>query len=412
MVNGSETSPSQPFRFWVNDDDDSGDIGNTDVPGSGSNGSSGHVNGRGDVIDFFPVDVHIGNPNIMPPDGLEYRLAGDSGLYFVYADPMEVGERDYLTDADGVDAYGPNLDSPPFSAGTVQVKEDGVALSQMFTNKLFQHGGTGTVLMEAAAPVKAPLELRAYWHNNWIYSTNAYLSIDGVEQMYRQVNLRNGYPGIPGQPQNNPDVPNGKMFVFVHGYNVNATDSRAWNAEMFKRLFQSGSHAMFTGVDWQGDDGQLPVIGITPDYYKNVVHAFDTALYFAMAMHDLPGNKYIAAHSLGNMVVSSAIEDWSQVSPVAFQANSYFMIDAAVALEAFNSASFGNTALVHPSWSSYQDRLKASYWCDLFSPANGFVNDARYKLTWRGRLPMFPIVLPSTTIILRPRTSWPMQTAS
>ena len=150
------TSPSKPFRFWVNDDDDNGDIGNTDVPGSGHNGSSGHVNGRGDVIDFFPVALRIGdpNPNLPPPDGFEYRLAGSSSLYFVYVDPTRgLGAFDYLTDATGVSAYGHNMTDPPFAAGTEQVKADGTVLSQTFTNKLFHNGGGGTVLMEAASDV-------------------------------------------------------------------------------------------------------------------------------------------------------------------------------------------------------------------------------------------------------------------
>ena len=173
------------------------------------------------------------------------------------------------------------------------------------------------------------------------------------------------------------------MFVFVHGYNVNATQSRGWNAEMFKRLYQAGSQAMFTGVDWQGDDGQLPIDGgTTPDYYLNVIHAFDTALYFAMAMRDLPGDKYIAAHSLGNMVVSSAIQDWSQNSAVGFQYSTYFMIDAAVAIEAYNQSAFGNMNLRNPQfWPSYNSRFYASRWNELFDPST----DARSGLTWRGR---------------------------
>jgi hypothetical protein len=382
-VNGGGTSPSQPFRFWVNDDDDNGDIGNSDVPGSGSNGSSGQVNGRGDVIDFFPVDMHIGAPNIMPPDLIQYRLKG-SELYYTYTDKTPGSDHDYLTtDATSRNTgYGDYLTSPVYSAQT-RLADGSTDFNATFTNMLFlQHNGDGVVLMTASQTVdtNSPMELRAYWHNNLIYTTNTYLDIRGVEQMYRQVNLRNGYPGIPGSPKNNPDIPNGKQFVFVHGYNVNATAARAWNSEMFKRLYWSGSHAMFTGVDWQGDDGQLPVIGITPDYYKNVVHAFETAYNFARAMHDLPGDKYIAAHSLGNMVVSSAIVDWSQVSPVQFQYNAYFMVGAAVALEAYFPGGFGDLRLEHPDWFPYQNRLEASYWHNLFDPSDG-----RHYLTWKNR---------------------------
>ncbi len=389
-VNGGGTSPDQPFRFWVNDVSYSGDIisRGQDVPGSGGNGSSGQVNGRVDVVNFFPVEMHIGVPNIMPPDLIRYRLKG-KGLYYTYTDKTPDNDNYYLTDdaTSGYQGYGMDLRSPVYSAPTTWANGK-IDFNATFTNMLFlQHNGEGVVLMTASKPVDpdSPLQLQAYWHNYLIYSTNLYLSISSVEDMYRTVNLRGGYSGIPSQPPNNLDVPNGRMFVFVHGYNVNSTDSRGWNAEMFKRLYWSGYHGMFTGVDWQGDDGQIPLFGITPDYYNNVVHAFDTAQYFAMMMRDLPGEKYVAAHSLGNMVVSSAIEDWSQVSPVAFQANGYFMIDAAVALEAYNAVFFDTAPMTHPDWSSYQDRLKASYWFQLFGPGYGFQNDGRFDLTWQDR---------------------------
>jgi hypothetical protein len=152
-----------------------------------------------------------------------------------------------------------------------------------------------------------------------------------------------------------------------------------------KRLYQSRSHAMFTGVDWQGDDGQIPIIGITPDYYVNVIHAFDTALYFSMAMRDLPGGKYIAAHSLGNMVVSTAIADWSQVSSESFQYKAYFMIDAAVAMEAYDTSFGNNQQLVPPQyWPNYHTNLWASEWFNLFA------NDSRTNLTWQNRFGNIP----------------------
>jgi hypothetical protein len=384
-----QTSPANPYRFWVNDVGYSGDIisSGTDIPGSGHNGSTGQVNGRVDVINFFPVKLRIGTTSPAPPDGLEYRLAGSSSLYFAYADPTEVNDFDYLTDAGGVTAYGSSLTSPPFSADTVQIKPDGVALSQNFTGKMAQHSGTGTVLMEAAAPVTTPLELQVFWHNQWIYSTNLYLSISGVEDMYRQINLRNGYTGIPGQPPNNPDVPNGKQVIFIHGYSVSADDAHGWNAEVFKRLIQSSSQAMFTGVDWQGDQSPWFDPSGKLDYYDNVKNAFLTASDFATAVNNLPGaQKYIIAHSLGNMVVCSAIKD------IGLSVNGYFALDAAVATEAFDGES-GLDDMVNPNtfqtsegvtlnygWKDYDTRLWSSEWYQLFNSSDG-----RNCLTWRNR---------------------------
>lgn len=137
---------------------------------------------------------------------------------------------------------------------------------------------------------------------------------------------------------------------------------------------------MFTGVTWFGNEGQLaswvPFYGgDTPDYYTNVANAFLTASNLAVAVNALPGQKYIAAHSLGNMLVSSAIADWG------LNVNTYFLIDAAVAMEAYNASPSDNLNLVPPPyWINYSNRLWASKWYQLFP-----TNDARSSLTWSNR---------------------------
>lgn len=75
-------------------------------------------------------------------------------------------------------------------------------------------------------------------------------------------------------------------FVFVHGYSVSTNAARGWAAEMFKRLWQSGSRSRFTALDWFGDDsiGTVSMPGHSddaPNYYVNVEHAFASAQRFA-----------------------------------------------------------------------------------------------------------------------------------
>ena len=131
----------------------------------------------------------------------------------------------------------------------------------------------------------------------------------------------------------------GAQFVFVHGYNVNEASARAWGAEMFKRLWQSGSCNMFTAVTWYGNDSQSALyLGNTPDYYSNVEHALSTAAAFKQSVQALPGTaKYIAAHSLGNMLVSSAIAEHG------LAVARYFMLNAAVPIEAYAPSAITET---------------------------------------------------------------------
>ncbi|MBP5788189.1 MAG: hypothetical protein J6Y19_10305 [Kiritimatiellae bacterium] len=147
---------------------------------------------------------------------------------------------------------------------------------------------------------------------------------------------------------------------------------------MFKRLHQSGSNAKFVAVDWWGDESQIPesvpvIGGITPDYYVNVEHAFATASSLAVSINQmLPGRKVVAAHSLGNVLVASAIVDYGLV------ASSYFMFNAAVPVEAFADVPV-ETNMVNPDWRDYASYLWASKWHEAF-PAT----DGRHALSWRG----------------------------
>ena len=93
------------------------------------------------------------------------------------------------------------------------------------------------------------------------------MSISSVESMYRWINSRHASGGAEArgtdttEPSNYPDsLCNGKHFIFVHGFNATEQAARGWNAEVFKRMYWSGSHAMYTAVTWEGDEtpGVLP----------------------------------------------------------------------------------------------------------------------------------------------------------
>ena len=85
------------------------------------------------------------------------------------------------------------------------------------------------------------------------------------------------------------------------------------------------------------------------------------------------------AHSLGNMVVSSAIEDHNM------QVDKYFMLNAAVASEAFDSSmanmsTNSSNYMLQDDWYGYLPRTWASQWHELFD-----LPDRRATLSWQGR---------------------------
>ena len=107
-------------------------------------------------------------------------------------------------------------------------------------------------------------------------------------------------------------------------------------------------------------------------------NAFATASSLKTAMDDISGPKWFLAHSLGNMLVSAAIQDCQMPH------EKYFMLNAAVAMEAYEPVA-GVTQESHDNmtpteWTSYPDRVRATHWYELFPEGDG-----RRLLTWKGR---------------------------
>ena len=177
----------------------------------------------------------------------------------------------------------------------------------------------------------------------------------------------------PTEPPNMPDSEtNGKNVFFLHGFNVSEQEARGWASKMFKSLYQSGMRAKFHPVTWQGDEH---IVNPAMSYHRNVVNAFETAQTLAQTVNAISGEKIIIAHSLGNMVVSAAIQDYGMV------VDKYFALNSAVPVEAYDPNGYSmELSLIHEAWDGYLTRTWASEWHNLFPSSNW-----RSQLTWRGR---------------------------
>lgn len=374
------------FRFWINDDDDIGDTaetGGTDVPGQAlPDCGDSDVNGRRDMLDFFPVWLDLkGTLDAFPAQlGLAFRLRS-LGLRFVYTALTKDEAGKYLREECAV--CGPAFNQNAHEAPTFAPDGGGtyVELSGAFINLIRADGNKGVLLVECFSPL-ASLELEIVdQYGAPIAERRLRLIASGVEDMYTRVNLRNGSATVwPGS-----DLPsaNGKNVIFLHGFKVDEQEARAWNAEMFKRLWQSGSDARFHGVTWFGNDG---INNGALNYHGNVVHAFEAAPHLRNYVYSLSGEKTVMAHSLGNMVVSSAIADHGM------GVGKYFMLNAAVPAEAYDESSWhsddsGLNPMMHNDWSGYAGCTWSARWHELFlnNP-----NDDRAALTWKNRFSAVP----------------------
>jgi hypothetical protein len=408
-------SQSKPFRFWVNDNhdafDDFGDGIPQDEPwyitdGFSSAGTTPYstlpmlppvpggfvvepfyrVHGTRDLVDYFPVYLNIGSlfqsnalsAGISITDTNYYFILSqaDSVLRFVYTDLTPTNYMNFLRATNEAESLA--------AAVALPIDARGVPLSQSFVAGIATNN-QGIILVEAATNTTQPLVLTIYHGTNQIAQTSLYLSISGVEQMFRHKNLLlNPDSRAPAERLSDASVPNepdtiGKNFIFVHGYNVNPDQARGWDADFYKRMYWSGSHTKFWAVTWEAADTQ--VAGqVTINLQTNIVNAFNTAPLLNTFLNSLSGTNIVAAHSLGNMLVLSALNDYTNRS-----INSYFMIDAAVPMEALEGYQ-GQTApmlvgMIHSEWIPYANKLYASDWRQLFS-----TNDVRSTLTWSNRL--------------------------
>lgn len=395
-VDGSDvTTAAEPFRFWINDDDDNGqDIDGDDTPGAAfPDGQEMTVQGTRDLVDFFPAFLDLQQLlAVLPPtNAVRYKLKhADGNLKFAYTNLSRVDAFKYLKDV--------NTGRSVQEARVHWLTGGGYDLDPVWLGQL-RDGNQGVILVEGIGATDRPLVLSVENADGTaLAETRLEISISPVETMFRHLNLHDrNLPGLVGamsggaakteamgNPAGFPDTPNSdhRWLIFVHGFNVSGPASRGWNAEMFKRSYWSGSKARFVGVSWFGnpDDafGPLPA-----DFHLSVRNAMITAPVLAQEINALPGGastKTVFAHSLGCGIVSSAIADHGMAVGAAC------LLDAALARECFdgrdpNTFTAENDGMTPADWKGYDPRQYAANWFKLFDPSS----DARAALTWSYR---------------------------
>ena len=370
--------------FWRNDDKWKGDNA-FDLPFINRvNSSDDVVNGRNDLINFLPVSVDVA-PFVAhwSSGSVYYRLEAHSSalrnakLAFADIARTQIGDAPLGED---MDVDGNALHEAPVSAlgGGTNLPPAFVSLSQ---------SGSGTIIMEFpdfARDHELYLNVYAKSDDALLFSAKLKLHVGDVSNMLGWENLRSAAGGSGGVPTRlaTDDWPEDEReegnLVFVHGYNMEEdVETQLWAQNVFKKLWWAGLDRGVIAVQWNGDRGQL--FGtLTPNYYGNVQNAFQTAPALSNAMEAVQGPKWFLAHSLGNMLVSAAIQDYGM------RHEKFFMLNAAIAMEALDPTN-GITQTSHdmmtPSaWTNYEDRVRATHWFECFPEGDG-----RRLLTWKGR---------------------------
>lgn len=429
---------AKPYVFWVNDDDDDPDseTSGRDISGNETNQRidalhTNIIDGSRDLIDFFAVAIDLHNylTTSKDTDKKTYWLQQkENAVNIVYTEmsrgnvsnPISPNASQYLRKINinnVTDIFGSWQTNGSLNEVSVhRVTEKGIQLPEEFVSLMKEDDSKGVILVEGRSETMEPLKFIVKdENNNIILDATLPMRIYGVQKLFRQVSLRSNLFGtqrdevskIWGESPTGvdpdvsalltnlveqsdsiitrmPELNMNKNVIFIHGFKSDFTGAIEFQSETFKRLYHSGSNALFTGVHWHGNEGLFAGI----NYWDNVENAFYTADDFAVLVNGISGSKVIVAHSLGNMVVGSAIQDFGM------QFNKYFMLNPAVALEAYQATATNPNEMHNPDWDDYyfgapstdygiQDgrKLWSTEWYNFF---NG-TNDKRKILTWRGR---------------------------
>ena len=377
----------RPFRFWTNEDKIKTDVIPVPLPVVGGvaewlspepyNIDDHVVNGTYDLLNLFPVAIDLGvltnrwrNADVTFVIG-----SGGGSLRVTFADIAWDSLRSAQTN-DILTVGGTHLrEAPLHSLGLRDVTLDDSILGCFGES-------SGVMLAESSRQDFGAIALKAYMDGVEVFRAFLPIRTSPVRDMYRWINARH----LSGEdesratdvllPDNAPYGVDGmKKLIFLHGANVAEPDAEFWGEQLFKRLWHTGCDVDFYNVDWRSD------IGPDANYHQNVSNAFEVASRLWPELAAIPGEKVIMAHSLGNMVVSSMMQDYGLTNSI----REYIVCNSAVPSEAYaepDDISMRVPQLVHPDWEDYPTNSWASNWHKLFK---NDVGDDRKFLGWPGR---------------------------
>ncbi len=363
---------NQTFYYWINECNIYGDY---IVPGreyTVRNTSDLVVNGTFDLVNLFPVALDLSKFTDAWQNRVTYTLHPDWGntnsFNFCFADvPWNQAGSIQTTNVT-------TLTGQPLSAASLtSLPNTGYQLHYYDTLTQFSEN-SGLLICEAKSRY-ASMRLDIKVGDTLLYSYSVPMTILPVKEMYSWYNFRSLSGENAGRETTLRSHPEAytKSLIFLHGANVSSENAEQWGDVIFKRMWLSGARARFFNVDWRSN------IGASANYHENASNAFVVASQIASTINSIPGEKVIMAHSLGNMVVSSMIQDYG------LQVSKYLMCDSAVPSEAYypaNDVSIRVPQLVHPQWEEYPTNSWASNWHKLFV---GDSSDDRRLLGWPGR---------------------------
>lgn len=346
------TSRTRPFSFWINNDCDSEKGDNPD--GRAPNYSDKNINGIRDLEDF--ARLHINLSGILPLlKKSELRLAlkfrnttGKPAINLWKAVDSDGGEG-YLTDLGVARQY---LNRPMIGYITT---DQSYTIDQQFWNELGAGAQSVYLLFEGAGTGKGELAVDVIKNSNVVCEVQGvWMDLKDIKAMYERAKATpetiespynfthpNDNPpepnmgwmadsnGHPFEPAWDEDARNRNYIIFVHGWNMSYNASINYAETMFKRLWWRGYKGRFVffrwPTYWNRSTPISPVNAYLARYNETEYIAWKSGRSLRQFVDSLPNGytRNIAAHSMGNIVVGSALQQGMIVA-------NYALLQAAV----------------------------------------------------------------------------------
>jgi len=369
QTNPDATTPAKPFRFWVNNDRDGYDssIGDYDdmEPVTGQTDDlNTSIPCTRDLEDYTRlwlntqgITTELQNGTFLL--GLEWKnvTAGTSPSIRLFPAVETNGGTLYLTDETTalaqsnapygnciMDGYGVRTQlqgSSPFIIPT-----NFWAIANVTTNQPVAH-----LLFDAVSRGSGQLVVSLYKSDGVTKlseSAPLYLKLQDVKEMYERWTVGSDPTVAPATTASMVTTPyqydttitaENNYIMFVHGWNLAQWEKDTTAETAFKRLYWQGYKGHFGAFQWPttyGITGTISVLLNSGSFDNGEWQAWKSGTGLMNLLTSLnstyPGNVYLMAHSMGNVVAGEALrlEGSSQV------VNTYVAMQGAVASHAYD----------------------------------------------------------------------------
>lgn len=358
------TTENEPYAFWTNSDFDRDDA----EQGAGNpDWQDAQIQCARDLEDFARIQVSVGGLREELADGtlllgFEWKEPTGNPAIQLYPQRDGSGGDGYLKnplDAAGqiVPRYREALRSP--ADLTAIGVGPATALPAAASRELFpefETTGLLPLLFEACGEGRGLLTLTLHDPDGTklFDGPGVWLDLKHVRKMYQRSQATpaagfappydsDGEPVIPpvgfeiitsgGHVFTPPEKEQPKALTFVHGWNTTWDDYQSASDTMFKRLWHQGYRGRFCAFRWPTISG-----GLMDHYNRSEHRAWKYGPALAAFVGSQPGYyaKNIAAHSMGNIVVGSALLSGMSIA-------NYALMQAAVPAGCYDAGEVANS---------------------------------------------------------------------